>query len=96
VILSLELGVAQSGPCLDENAPDNPFSKVEWGYRREWPNGRRKEDSQMCVALRSCTPYALATAVVSETITATSPWKAKEIWPQLLIDRLVLASSVEA
>jgi hypothetical protein len=35
-------------------------------------------------------PYALATSVVSKTITATSPWKAKEIWPQLLIDRLVL------
>jgi hypothetical protein len=183
VILSLELGVSLSGPCLDENAPDNPFSKLSgdivvngltadekkilkcaWhldkhirdkeadepalahpeyhfqhgGYNirqlgdyglhqilespriahppldaillvdfilsnycgSDWKTLRLEDSTykELVVSAqeRYWAPYALATAVVSKTITATSPWKAKEIWPQLLIDRLVLANSAEA
>jgi hypothetical protein len=182
-ISSLELGITLSGPCLDDNAPDNPFSSLsgdiivtgvtadrqktlkcawhldkhirevgdaepalahpEYHFQHGGKNIRllgdyglhqilespriahppldaillvdfilsnycgsewkklRLEDStykELVVSAqeRYWAPYALATAVVSKAITVTSPWKAKEIWPQLLIDRLVLESSAEA
>jgi hypothetical protein len=35
-------------------------------------------------------PYALATAAVCKLVTVKSPWNAREIWPQILIDRVIL------
>jgi hypothetical protein len=179
----LELGVSLSGPCLDDNALDNPFSSLsgdivatgltadgnrilkcawhldkhirkkgdpepslahpEYHFQHGGKNIRlltdygvhqilespriahppldaillvdfilsnycgsewkkiRVEDStykELIVSAqeRYWSPYVLATAVVSKITTSTSPWKAKEIWPQLLIDRLVLDTSAEA
>jgi len=180
VIDSLELGMTLSGPCLDDNAPDNPFIELngdivvsgltadgektlkcawhldkhirdeksaeptlvhpEYHFQHGGKNVRlldnygshqilespriahppldailfvdfilsnycgtewkslRMEDStykELVVSSqeRCWAPYALATAVVSKTITSTSPWPAKEIWPQLLIDRVILEKS---
>lgn len=177
IIISVELGIVLSGPCLDDDASENPFSslngdiivngltadgetilKCAWHFDKhirdkkaaepalahpeyhfqhggknirllgdygshqilespriahppldgillvdfilsnycgsEWTNLRLEDptykDLVVAAQERYWAPYARATSVVSKTITSTSPWPAKEIWPQLLIDRLIL------
>jgi hypothetical protein len=180
IINSLELSMKLSGPCLDNNAPENPFTELngdivvsgltanaekiltcawhldkhirdeksaeptlahpeyhfqhggknirllrDYGVHQilespriahppldailfvdfilsnycgiEWRKLRIEDptykDLVVAAQERYWAPYALATSVVSKTITSTSPWPAKEIWPQLLIDRLILEKS---
>jgi hypothetical protein len=179
VISSLELGMSLSGPCLDDDVPDNPFSNLsgdivvngltadgekilkcawhldkhirdkksaepalahpeyhfqhggknirllaDYGLHQilespriahppldailfvdfvlsnycgsEWKKLRLDSTYKELVASsqeRFWAPYVLATALVSKAITLTSPWPAREIWPQLLIERLVPDSS---
>jgi hypothetical protein len=39
---------------------------------------------------RFWSPYALATAAICKTHAIISPWKVQNIWPQILIDRVIL------